>query len=184
SRQLESGVEVRYALRVTDPARTVAELLRGMDLAAQLWLLDQALRSGVTREAVRAALPVRGPGRAAHARMLLALGDARSESPLESAVALALAVGGAPAADRQLVVRDDGGRFLARVDFAWPAERVLLEADGFAYHTAPAALAQDRHRQNALVNAGWRPLRTTWAQAVHAPESLVREVRAALSLRT
>lgn len=137
ARELDRGVVERHGLRFTDRARTVAELLRGSALIPQLWLLDQALRGDVPRDAITAHLPAGGYGSATRARRLLSLGDARSESPLESAVAMALAAGGVPAPERQLVVRDARGAFLARVDFAWPDHHVLLEADGLAHHTAP-----------------------------------------------
>ena len=47
------------------------------------------------------------------------------------------------------------------IDFAWPEHRVLLEFDGFAFHSSRRAFDDDRTRQNDLVDAGWRPFRVT-----------------------
>lgn len=183
ARHLDRGVVERHGLRFTDRARTVAELLRGSALIPQLWLLDQALRGDVPRDAITAHLPAGGYGSATRARRLLSLGDARSESPLESAVALALAAGGVPAPERQLVVRDARGAFgPRRLRLAGPS-RAPGGRRSRPPH-GPEALARDRTRQNRLVGAGWRPLRTTWAEAVFHPEDLLDAVETALGQHT
>ena len=43
-------------------------------------------------------------------------------------------------------------------DFAWPARRVIAEADGRTHATAPGSV-RDARRDVALQNAGWRVLR-------------------------
>ncbi|HEX4691573.1 MAG TPA: DUF559 domain-containing protein, partial [Solirubrobacteraceae bacterium] len=50
------------------------------------------------------------------------------------------------------------------VDFAWPAQRLIVEVDGFAFHGGPAAFERDRARDAALALTGWRVLRFTWHQ--------------------
>lgn len=59
----------------------------------------------------------------------------------------------------QLPVQVHGRR--VRLDFAWVAEKVFVEIDGAAFHSMPEQIANDGGRQNALVNAGWTPLRFT-----------------------
>jgi hypothetical protein len=46
-------------------------------------------------------------------------------------------------------------------DFCWPRQRLVVEADGYAYHRSPSALADDRERDVELTLAGWRTLRFT-----------------------
>jgi very-short-patch-repair endonuclease len=66
------------------------------------------------------------------------------------------------------------------VDFVWPDERVVVEVDGFAFHSTRAAFERDRARDRALQAAGYVVLRFTWRQLVHEPEVVVAELAAAL----
>ncbi|WP_462183765.1 endonuclease domain-containing protein [Frankia sp. AgKG'84/4] len=93
--------------------------------------------------------------------------DGRSESPLETRLRLLLGDGGLPPEEIQWPVFDPvTGRPIARVDFAWPASRLAVEADGVGVHSEPAALYRDRVRQNSLVRLGWHVLRFTWRDVV------------------
>jgi very-short-patch-repair endonuclease len=68
------------------------------------------------------------------------------------------------------------------LDIAFPALRLALEIDGYAYH-GPDRFESDRSRQNDLVLAGWTVLRITWRMLNDEPEAVVAAVRQAL-LRT
>ncbi|TAL20866.1 MAG: DUF559 domain-containing protein, partial [Frankiales bacterium] len=68
----------------------------------------------------------------------------------------------------------------ARVDFAWPDERLVVEVDGFAFHADRASYRNDRRRTNELVLAGWRVLRFSWEDVVGSPDVVVDQVRRAL----
>ncbi|MEI4270374.1 DUF559 domain-containing protein [Klenkia sp. LSe6-5] len=80
--------------------------------------------------------------------------------------------------ESQHVVVDGRGGFVARVDLAFPRQRVAVEYDG-AWHGEPGQFARDRRRLNALQAAGWRVLHVTAAD-LHRPEALVARVRALL----
>jgi very-short-patch-repair endonuclease len=69
-------------------------------------------------------------------------------------------------------------RFL---DIAFPASLLALEIDGRLHETDRSIFESDRHRQNALVLAGWRVLRFTWAMLRDDPDGVVETVRAALA---
>ncbi len=69
-----------------------------------------------------------------------------------------------------------GGR-LFRLDFAYPLSRVFIEIDGAAYHSSPDQIANDDGCQNALVAAGWTPLRFTFAQIVDHPFDVATTIR-------
>jgi hypothetical protein len=126
------------------------------------------------------AAAARGPG-SAKARRALDLADERSESPQETRVRLLLVRSGLPAPVTQYVVRDERGRHLARVDFAWPSHRVAVEYDG-AWHAEPGQFARDRARLNRLQAAGWRVVFVT-AVDLRDPLALVARVAEALGLR-
>jgi len=178
-------------LRVTTPLRTAWEIARGPDPVEATVLLDALAHHGVvTGEQVRgevarraAALPACGAGRGGRrARRTAGLLDGRAESPPESRLRVRLVLAGLPPPVPQHVVRL-GGRFVARVDLAWPAQRVAGEYDG-AWHDAPGPLGRDRRRLNALAAAGWTVLHVTAARLREDPDALAAEVRAALQRAT
>lgn len=55
------------------------------------------------------------------------------------------------------------------VDFHWPAARVAVEIDGFAYHSSRATFENDRRRDAWLTRNGIQVLRFTWKQIVDTP---------------
>jgi very-short-patch-repair endonuclease len=69
------------------------------------------------------------------------------------------------------------------VDLAFPAARVAVEVDGWAWHSDVERFQCDRQRQNALVLAGWTVLRFTWHDLTNRPVQVVAEVRRALTAR-
>ncbi|MGH7301075.1 MAG: hypothetical protein ACREJE_11740, partial [Candidatus Rokuibacteriota bacterium] len=82
-------------------------------------------------------------------------GYAAPESELEVRFLALLRDAGLPEPVRQLNAGDDDG-WIGRVDFAYPAQRVLIELDGRAYHTAKLDRDADRTRDARLRGAGWR----------------------------
>lgn len=64
-------------------------------------------------------------------------------------------------------------------DVRFEAEKVVLEADGFQFHTGREVFISDRRRQNALVLDGWLVLRFTWWDLAE-PERIVDQVTRAL----
>jgi very-short-patch-repair endonuclease len=73
------------------------------------------------------------------------------------------------------------GRY--EVDFLWADQRVVVEVDGFAFHSTRAAFERDRARDQALQVAGYTVLRITWRQLVDEPEAVVAALAAALVAR-
>jgi hypothetical protein len=69
------------------------------------------------------------------------------------------------------------------VDFAWPAERVIVETDGWAAHGHRAAFERDHQRDADLAAAGWLVLRFTWRQVRNRPTWVVTRVAQALAQR-
>jgi uncharacterized protein DUF559 len=48
------------------------------------------------------------------------------------------------------------------VDAFWPAAKLVVELDGYAFHRSPEAFERDRARDVALAIAGLRVIRLTW----------------------
>ena len=73
---------------------------------------------------------------------------------------------------------DLGGR-LVIPDFRWPDQRLIVEADGAAWHDRKLAREDDAERQALLEAHGERVLRVTWAQVVRRRAETLRRIRAA-----
>jgi very-short-patch-repair endonuclease len=71
------------------------------------------------------------------------------------------------------------GRFVARVDFAWPDLKLAVEYDGL-WHAEPGQFARDRRRLNLLREAGWRVVFVTAAD-MQWPDQVVIRIATALS---
>ena len=165
--------------RWTTPVRTAVDHARREPVADAVVLLDRLVHARVVElPAIRAA--VAGLPRCRGSRLARAavdLADGLAESPQETRLRLLLHDSGLPAPVAQYVVRV-GGAFIARVDFAWVAQRLLLEYDGL-WHAEPGQFERDRARLNRLTAAGWRVVFVTAAD-LRSPTSLIRRLGAAL----
>jgi very-short-patch-repair endonuclease len=62
------------------------------------------------------------------------------------------------------------------IDLAFPAARVAVEVDGWAWHADPARFTADRHKGNAITRAGWDLLRYTWHDLDGRPGACLQEI--------
>ncbi|MBU3749709.1 MAG: DUF559 domain-containing protein [Mycobacterium sp.] len=69
------------------------------------------------------------------------------------------------------------------VDVAFPAQKVAIEIDGWAFHSDQVAFQKDRVRQNWLALRGWQVLRFTWLDITQHPERVLAQIHAAISAR-
>jgi len=58
-------------------------------------------------------------------------------------------------------------------DLVWPEAAVVVEVDGYAFHSTRAAFERDRRRDAELQTMGYRVFRVTWRQIADEPEALV-----------
>jgi hypothetical protein len=112
-------------------------------------------------------------------RHALDLVDARSESPPESWVRVACALGALSEPVPQSDVVGDG-IWLARVDLAWPEARVVVEYEG-EHHFDGLQIARDDVRLRRLVTAGWTVIRLSAAD-LRAMDDVVRLIGEALGV--
>lgn len=59
------------------------------------------------------------------------------------------------------------------VDVLWPDAKLVVEVDGYEFHSTRAAFERDRRRDGELQAAGYRVLRVTWRQLEDEPEALI-----------
>ncbi len=165
---------------VTTPARTAFDLARWAPTRTERIVAVDALgfACGVTPADVVA---VRHRHLGAHGGRdlaeVLALVDARAESPMESRLRVALVLGGLPPEVQYPVVLR-GCRY--RLDLAYPQRRVAVEYDG-ADHRSQRRARRDLVREAALAAAGWRVLRFDADVVLSRPDRLVAAVRAELA---
>ncbi|OZC89112.1 hypothetical protein CH254_11030 [Rhodococcus sp. 06-412-2C] len=164
-----SDVIVRKGVRVTAIALTVLEA--AVSAAGGVGVMDRALGRHTSIGALRAA-HARNSGRrgsAAAGRLLKAAeGGARSEA--ERIIVRGLTDAGITG----WVANFRYGSFV--IDVAFPAVRLAIEIDGWAFHSDATAFQSDRHRQNEL-SRDWTVLRYTWADLVDRPESVLAQIR-------
>jgi len=71
-----------------------------------------------------------------------------------------------------------------QVDFLWRREKLIVEVDGYAYHSSKRSFEQDRKRDAQLEARGYAVIRVTWAHLTSSPEAVVGWIAAALAVRS
>jgi len=69
-----------------------------------------------------------------------------------------------------------------RVDRAWPAQRVAVEADGFQHHGKRLEWKRDRQRIAAIEAMQWRIVHVTWDDVTRQPAQTVDRIAFALGI--
>lgn len=68
------------------------------------------------------------------------------------------------------------------IDLAFPAERVAIEVDGWAWHVDPDRFRNDRRKGNYITRSGWDLLRFTWHGLQGQPAESIAEISQTLAL--
>lgn len=158
-------VRDRWGLPASTPATTWVECGSLLSVDDLVVLGDAIVSEGRCRTTVddlRAALEQRGRCRGARRlRAALALVRRGAGSPRETRARLAIVRAGLPEPDLQVEIRDGHGRFIARVDMAFPRQRVVVEYEGDHHRTDPHQWATDIRRHREVGRRGWVVLRWT-----------------------
>jgi hypothetical protein len=177
---LEKGhVMRRGVLAHTSPARTLIDLASQLDYAKLRRAVRQALSMEIVelRELVELLSRLgerRGAGKLAR---IVATGPAPTRSELEDAVLDLILAGGLahPKVGVPVVLADR----VVVPDFRWPEQRLVIEADGAAWHDNKLAREDDAERQALLEARGDQVLRVTWDQAMLQPAQTIARIKAA-----
>jgi hypothetical protein len=179
-----TDVSVPFGFKQTTPARTWCDLAEQTSLAELVAAGDFLIRwrsplttlSELSEYSERAALR---RGRAARRRALGLLSE-RAESYRESVLRVAIVLAGFPSPAVNHEVRNDRGDFVARVDLAWPEQRVAVEYEGDQHRTDRAQWQRDLRRVEALQDLHWRVIRTS-ADDLSSPSALFGRLSALLT---
>ena len=181
-RSLGKGETARVKrIPVTTPARTLLDL--AADAAPRE--LEQAVAQAESRNltnrrklfSLLARYRGRGGTRALRALLERAARPALTRSEAEERFLALVRSARLPAPDVNVLL----GRH--EVDFLWREEGLVVEVDGFAFHSSRASFEADRRRDAELAAQGLRVIRVTWRQIADQPEATLVSVAQALVLR-
>lgn len=167
-------VVIRNHLRVTALPLTVVEAAVRRRGGAKL--MDSALQRHVDLSALwKAHLNNKGRHGAPAARILLRAAEDGTRSAAERLLGKLLRQAGISGWKTNHPVAGYKG------DYVFPAVKLILETDGWAFHSDVEDFNRDRVRQNALILAGYQVLRFTWLDLTEYPERVIAQIQRALS---
>jgi very-short-patch-repair endonuclease len=172
-------LRTRGGIRLTSPARTIADLAAELRLADVERLAAEAQRRGLaTRRELEDQLGrcERVPGAPALRSVLgQDRGPAFTRSEAERRLLRLVRAAALPAP------LTNARRHGYELDFLWPEQRVVAEVDGLRFHGDLRAQRADRRRDAELVALGYVVLRFTWDRLKGEPEVVVAQLAAALA---
>jgi very-short-patch-repair endonuclease len=170
---------LHHKLPLTSPARTLVDLAAHLNARALRRAVRHAQSLGLTDpQELLVTLERLGPRRgAARLTSLLATGPAPTRSELEDVVLDLILSGGfaPPHVNRPIKI----GKHRVVPDFRWPTARLVVEADGAAWHDHRLAREDDAERQALLEAHGERVVRITWSEAITARTRTLARLRTA-----
>jgi very-short-patch-repair endonuclease len=174
----------RAGLPVTTIARTILDLAGLVPTTRLEVAVESAVRRRLTTYAqLEKRLDTSPPttsGRGVLRQIVSQAPKIATESAFEARVWQLLLTSGLPRPRRQHEIRDEEGRLVARVDFAYPEALLAIEAEGYRFHSSRKDWTRDIARHNALTRLGWTIARVTW-EDLKQPNALDALVRALLA---
>jgi very-short-patch-repair endonuclease/predicted transcriptional regulator of viral defense system len=172
----------RRGIPVTAPARTLIDFASttGAEEAERAIAEALALKL-VTEPQLRSAIE-RAPGRAGVARVQTIIGQPggpkRTRSGGERAMLRLIRAAQLPTPRTNYPVAGYSA------DFCWPDQHLIVELDGFDFHSGRGALERDHRRDIVHKNAGYEVLRFTARQLAEEPLLVITTIARALDRRT
>lgn len=175
----DSVWDIRNGLRCMTPAMAALDVVP--DLGAEL--IDDFLRRSFDpataldqlRQALAATPNRRGNRRR---REVLARSATNPWSEAERRFHDLLGSAGITGWEANGLIVVDGQRYFGDVVFR--AAGLVVDIDGYAFHSDRSAFQVDRTRQNALQAAHWRILRFTWSDITDRPDQAIALIRGML----
>jgi very-short-patch-repair endonuclease len=160
-----ADIRILLGIRVTSPARTVLDVAPTLDAKALTRMVNEGLLSNYLRHAALAELLDRQPRHPGAKRLRAfvesAAGPTRSQ--LEDEFLAFTRRFGLPRPEMNVRVAG------YEVDALFRAERVIVELDGYSFHSSRAAFERERERDANMLAAGFETLRATWERLRRAP---------------
>lgn len=166
-----------HDIPITTPARTLLDLAVVLSARELERALARALRDGVEEHQLHELL-TRYPARSGAPLLRSLVGEDNlvvTRSHAEEAFLAILERGGLPKPQTNVRVRG------LEVDCLFRTARLIVEIDGFTYHSSPTAIERDHHRDQVLYLAGYDVIRFTWKQLDEQPDRVLAKVAGALA---
>lgn len=184
----EIDITAVHDIPVTTVARTLFDLGATHSLEEVESALEAALRKGlVSLPRLRWQVDRSGGYGRRGSSTLRRLLEERSrgyipyESELELRLFRILKRARLPLPVRQKVIKHQG-RFIARVDYAYPSRQLVIEVHGWKHHGAKDRWQSDLARGNLVMLSGARTLEFTWHEVTREPQEVASLIRRALEL--
>lgn len=172
-------VTIVRGVPVTSPARTLVDLAEAASDRDLERAFDEATtRRLVTTASITAAVE-RLSGRRGTGRLSALLErdtePAHTRSEAEERLLALVREAGLPAPEvNALVARHT-------VDFLWRERRLIVEVDGYRFHSSRSAFERDRVRDAELIAAGFRVVRITWRHLTEQPLTIIARLAQGLA---
>jgi hypothetical protein len=159
----DDEVGVIDGMAVTTPARTAFDVGRRGRLENAIIRLDALANATGLKPDDVSALADRHTGARGIVQLRKAVGlmDGGAESPQETRTRLLLINAGFPRPKTQIVICNEYGEFVARIDMGWPEWKVGVQYDGPQHWTDPGQHARDIDQQAELQALDWRIVRVS-----------------------
>lgn len=170
-------------MRTTAATRTVIDLAEaGAESDRLAAAIDSAVRLGLSAPVVitRRLDAVGRAGRRGIKALDALLADAGGHTMLERELLRLVRGAGLPRPATQAIFRD-GDRTLARVDFLFEREQLVVEVSGRLGHSSPTERARDAQRRNELQDLGFDVYEFTWEQVTRCPNQVLTQLRSRLA---
>ncbi len=169
----------RQGMPVTSAARTIVDLAGALTIRELESAIATALRLRLTtipkiQDAMDRSPRCRGVATLRH--LIENGGFARTRSGYERRLLDLIAASGLP---RPRTNHRVAGH---EVDMVWPDRKLVLEFDGFKFHSDRRAFERDRRRDQDLVAQGYRVIRVTARQVEDEPLAVIARLAAALAV--
>lgn len=154
---LPDEVTVVSGIRVTTVVRTAFDLARHLPRDTAVARLDALMRARPFTHCDVLALAENHPGLRGLRRLRVALPlvDGGAESPRETWLRLLFIDAGLPTPTTQVVVHDEHGRYVRRIDMAWEQFKIGAEYDGDIHLTNRKTYVNDVVVARVLHRLGW-----------------------------
>ena len=175
-------------IRITSPARTIADLARQLPFEQAVVAADGALfkRLMTAQQLNDAVTAISGAPGSRSAIRVARFANGLSESVGESRSRVMMYKAGLPDPELQVAVHDANGTALGRSDYGWHRGRLLGEFDGKIKYgrllkpgeSAGDVVFREKLREDALRDNGSRMARWVWAELAQ-PNEVIQRIRRA-----